>query len=89
MSLEQLFSEAGMSLLYLSSNDSPWWPIYLFAVGARHPDRWKELLPAAPARAGRIGVHVLSDDGMSRAAPSGQAPDEADALQAAGSSRRK
>jgi hypothetical protein len=56
MSLEKLFSDAGMSLLYLSSNDSPWWSIYLFAVGSRHPGRWRDVLPAGLPGERKIGV---------------------------------
>ncbi len=64
MVLGELFSNAQMSLIYLSSNDNPWWPIYLFAVGSRRPERWRGILPTSPSRRCRIGFEVFYEKGI-------------------------
>jgi hypothetical protein len=73
MSLGRLTSETGMSLLYMSSNDSPWWPIYLFAVGSRNPEKWKGILPASCPRGRRIGFEVFYGKGSGFASVEGSA----------------
>ena len=47
-SLERLFEERGYSVLYLSSNHNPVYPIYYFCVASSHPERWGEKLTAIP-----------------------------------------
>ena len=43
LGIKKLFEEQGLELVYLSSNDNPWYPTYLFAVGSRNPEKWKSL----------------------------------------------
>jgi hypothetical protein len=40
LSLKRLTGDAGLQLLYINSNDNPWYPVYLFAVASRMPERW-------------------------------------------------
>lgn len=43
--VRQLMEDNGFTLLYLSSNDSPWYPVYLFAIGSKQPARWVNKFP--------------------------------------------
>lgn len=40
--VKQLMENNGLTLMHLSSNNSPWFPVYLFAIGSRHPDKWAD-----------------------------------------------
>ena len=42
--VEKLFSENGLTTLYMNFNDSANASIYLFAVGARCPERWDSIV---------------------------------------------
>jgi len=45
LGLKYLFDKNGLSLVYLTANDNPWYPIYLLAVGARAPESWSHIFP--------------------------------------------
>jgi len=38
--------DAGMKLLYLSANDTPWYPVYLFCIASKQPEKWEGRFPA-------------------------------------------
>lgn len=46
LGLKRMLSEHGLEVIYLSSNDTPWYPIYLFCVASRRPDAWRDAFPA-------------------------------------------
>lgn len=48
MGLRSLHEENGFQVMYLSANDTPWFPVYLVAVAARDPSRHAGRLPASP-----------------------------------------
>ena len=42
MAVCRLFQKNGVTPLYVTANDSqPWYPIYIFYIGSKHPDRWR------------------------------------------------
>lgn len=43
--LRQLFEENGLSVIYEAHNDDQNAGVYLFFVGARHPEKWLSLMP--------------------------------------------
>lgn len=43
--VKQLMEDNGLTLLHLSSNDCPWYPTYLFAIGSKQPDKWASKFP--------------------------------------------
>lgn len=60
LGLKRLFEDNGMQLVYLSANDSPWYPVYLLAVASRTPERWPQLTAQAydwNARVGKCMFH--------------------------------
>ncbi len=55
--LERMLEENGLRALYMSWNDNPVYPIYLFCIASREPDRWEGKFPplARPEARRRIG----------------------------------
>lgn len=45
LGLKRLMQHAGLELIHLSSNDQPWYPIYLFAIGSKNVDAWDDIFP--------------------------------------------
>ena len=43
--VKQLMENNGLSLIHLSSNNSPWFPVYLMGIGSRHPEKWSSYFP--------------------------------------------
>ncbi|MCX7803974.1 MAG: hypothetical protein N3A38_02180 [Planctomycetota bacterium] len=43
--LEHMFEENGFRALYMSWNDNPVYPVYLFCVASRNPERWEGKFP--------------------------------------------
>lgn len=43
--LEKLFSQSGLKLIYISANDKSNRGIYLFSVGTRDPKKWTKAFP--------------------------------------------
>lgn len=43
--LRRLFGENGLEVIYESCNNDDNAAVYLFFVGSRHPDRWREAMP--------------------------------------------
>jgi len=43
--VKQLMENNGLSLIHLSSNNSPWFPVYLLGIGSRNPEQWKPHFP--------------------------------------------
>jgi hypothetical protein len=42
MAICRLFQKNGVVPLYVAANDvQPWYPIYVFYIGSKHPDRWR------------------------------------------------
>jgi hypothetical protein len=48
LGLKSLHEKNGFQLLYLSANDSPWFPVYLVALASRHPEKHAGRLPVSP-----------------------------------------
>lgn len=45
MAVQRLFAENGLKLMYCSFNRQPQASIYLFAIAAKHPERWQGRIP--------------------------------------------
>ena len=43
--VREAFRRQGLETLYVSSNDDPNAAVYVFAVGSRHPERWRDKMP--------------------------------------------
>ncbi len=43
--IKRLFDENGLSLLYLNFNDNKKTSIYIFAIGSKNPNKWKNKIP--------------------------------------------
>jgi len=52
--VKRLFELAGMQLIYLNANDAESDSIYIFAIGAKQPEKWAQIAEAAGNLAGRI-----------------------------------
>ncbi len=46
LGMKRAVEEQGFTLLHLAANDNPWYPIYLFGIAARNPDKWRSAFPA-------------------------------------------
>ena len=53
--VKQLMETNGFTLLHLASNDCPWYPVYLFAIGSKQPEKWRSKFPAAYDWDSRLG----------------------------------
>lgn len=49
MALRRMLKEEGFETIYQSSNDNPWYIVYVFTIATRHPERWKGKLPSGDA----------------------------------------
>ena len=47
LGLKALYEQHGFTLIYLNANDTPWYPVYLTAVGVRHPEKFPDF-PKSP-----------------------------------------
>ena len=45
MGMQRLMKLAGCELVHLDANDQPWYPVYLLAIGTKHPDKWRGTFP--------------------------------------------
>ena len=45
MGVRRLMEGVGLSLVYLSANEQPWYPVYLLAVGSKNPEQWLGKFP--------------------------------------------
>lgn len=45
MTLDSLFTRRGFTTLYVSANDQSWFPVYIFYVASRDPDKWVSKFP--------------------------------------------
>ncbi len=45
LGMKRAVEEQGLSLLYVASNDTPWYPIYLFCIASRRPEKWAGIFP--------------------------------------------
>ena len=43
--LKRLFQENGLELVYFRYNENPIYPLYIFAIGSRRAERWRNKLP--------------------------------------------
>lgn len=59
LAMKRLMEANGLQLLYLSHNESPWYPVYLFAVASRHPERWRQQLPPSYDWNHRLGKNIF------------------------------
>ena len=55
MALAGLFARLGFEALYISANDQPWFPIYVFYIGSRQPERWRQSFPKSDTASVKIG----------------------------------
>lgn len=44
--IDRLFSDNGVKLIYWATNENPVWSQYLFAVGSKNPEKWKNVFPS-------------------------------------------
>jgi hypothetical protein len=42
--LDRLFQPHGVHRVHAAMNEQPWWGVYVFWVGSRHPGRWRDRL---------------------------------------------
>lgn len=61
--VKKMMEDNGLTLLHLSSNDSPWYPIYLFAIGSKHPGKWANTFPGPYAWNKRLGKSTFTYPG--------------------------
>ncbi len=47
MALANMYKDNGFTLLHLSYNNQPQTSVYLFAIGSKNPDRWRDTFPKA------------------------------------------
>ncbi len=45
MALDRLFAEEGFTSLYVSANEQNWFPVYIFYIASRHPEKWRSRFP--------------------------------------------
>lgn len=43
--LKRMSEKNGLKLVHVTSNDNPWYPIYLLGIASRNPDRWRGIFP--------------------------------------------
>jgi hypothetical protein len=60
MGLKWMFEQAGLSVVHLSANDQPWYPVYLVALGVRDPSAWAPRLSAVPERRERLYARTFN-----------------------------
>lgn len=59
-SLKRSFAEEGFEVLYSSTNDSPFFPIYNFIIASKFPERWRAHFPTIAGPVGaRIGAGIF------------------------------
>jgi hypothetical protein len=61
--VKELMERNGLSLMHLSSNNCPWFPIYLFAIGSRKPEKWAKHFPAPYDWEQRLGKSTFTYPG--------------------------
>lgn len=61
--VKKLMEDNGLTLLHLSSNDNPWYPVYLFAIGSKHPGKWNDKFPSPYAWEKRLGKSTFTYPG--------------------------
>ena len=61
--VKQLMENNGLTLVHLSSNDSPWYPVYLFAIGSKQPGNWADKFPAPYDWEQRLGRSTFTYPG--------------------------
>ena len=44
--LDRLLADRGFTTLYVSANEQPWFPVYVFYIASRKPGAWKGKFPA-------------------------------------------
>ena len=63
LGVKKLMEDNGLTLMHLSSNDSPWFPIYLFAIGSKQPAKWKTRFPTPYSWETRLGRSTFTYPG--------------------------
>ena len=61
--VKQLMENNGLTLIHLSSNDCPWYPTYLFAIGSKQPGKWFGKFPAPYDWEQRLGRSTFTYPG--------------------------
>jgi hypothetical protein len=59
-SLDRMFALHGLATVYVSANDQPYYPIYIFYVGSRHPERWQGKLPTSNILNTKVGANYYA-----------------------------
>jgi hypothetical protein len=60
MGLRSLFEKAGLTVVYLSANDQPWYPVYLVALAVRDPAAWAARLGEPAEAQGRLYARTFN-----------------------------
>jgi hypothetical protein len=45
MTLDRLFSKNGFTTVYVNANEQNWFPVYIFYVASRNPEKWTQKFP--------------------------------------------
>lgn len=45
LAVKKMYEESGLTPLYVSFNDDAFASVYVFAIGTRHPERWRDRFP--------------------------------------------
>lgn len=61
--VRQLMENNGLTLLHLNSNNSPWFPVYLFAIGSKQPAKWATHFPTPYDWEQRLGKSTFTYPG--------------------------
>ncbi len=61
--VKQLMESNGLTLIHLSSNNSPWFPVYLFAIGSKQPAKWADRFPTPYDWDQRLGKSTFTYPG--------------------------
>jgi hypothetical protein len=60
LGLKRMMEACGLSIVYMSSNDSPWYPIYICCVASKNPELWRGRFGADYDWNYRIGMSTFN-----------------------------
>jgi hypothetical protein len=61
--VKQLMENNGLTLLHMSSNNNPWFPVYILAIASRKPQQWASQFPAPYDWEQRLGKSTFTYPG--------------------------
>lgn len=57
MCIERLLEEQGFHVVYQSSNDNPWYVVYVVTIACRNPEKYRQLLPFSKTAKDTGAIH--------------------------------